>query len=312
MLSGRVFLTGGTGSLGTALLRRAHRESWPCQFTIYSRDEVKQRALREEFKDPHYVFGDVRDKDWLRFQMQGHDTVIHAAAYKQVPSSEVNASEAVKTNVNGSMNVAIAAVEAGIGHVLGISTDKACAPVNLYGMTKAVMEKLFEQACQWGDTNFTLVRYGNVLGSRGSVVPFFQRQRKQGFLTVTDPEMTRFWLTLTDATDIVLHGLQETEIGTTLVPKAPASSMLTLAKAIAPEAEIRIIGAFPGEKIHEQLVHPGESMNADDIGDYYRIYPAYTGHKGNLPQGFQYRSDTARQISVEELSWMISCHAPAK
>ncbi len=318
MIEGNVFLTGGTGSLGQALVARAEKEGWDCRFTVYSRDEVKQGEMKALYPQHRYVLGDVRDLDWLAIALRGHDLVIHAAAYKQVPAAEVNVGEAVETNVVGSRNVARAAVEAGVPRVLGISTDKACAPVNAYGESKALMEKLFAGACLWngGRTKFTCVRYGNVLGSRGSVVPLFRRQIAAGGpITFTDANMTRFWLTLNDAIDLILAGLAEEESGTVLIPKCGASSMQVLADAVLwavtpyPHAPgtvpVREIGIRPGEKLHEQLVNAAESMHTDDIGEHYRIYPAYAGHRGNLPAGFEYRSDTARQLTIESLRRML-------
>jgi UDP-N-acetylglucosamine 4,6-dehydratase len=306
-LKGRIFLTGGTGSLGKAILARAEREGWDCEFTIFSRDEVKQGEMKAQYRPPkhRYVLGDVRDERWLSVVMRHHDAVVHAAAYKQVPAAEVNSGEAIESNVIGSRNIVRVAVDLGIPKVLGVSTDKACAPVNCYGQTKALMERLFQQANMWGTTQFNLIRYGNVLGSRGSVVPLFRQQAKDGVITVTDDRMTRFWLTLDDAVDLVVAGLAETEPGTIIVPKAPASTMDTLALAVAPNAHVKVIGIRPGEKMHEQLIHAGESMHADDIGEHFRVYPAFTGHHGNLPEGYEYRSDTARQLSIEELRGML-------
>lgn len=303
-MDGRVFLTGGTGSLGTALLRRSQQENWDCEFTIFSRDEMKQADVRAQYPMHRYILGDVRNQDWLRLAMRGHDTVIHAGAYKRIPEAEAHPVEAVMTNVMGSANVAVAAVESGVKRVIGISTDKAVGAYNCYGHTKALMEKLFQQANGWGETCFTLVRYGNVLGSRGSVVPFFRKQAQTGTITLTDGRMTRFWLTLDDAVDLVLRGLEE-PAGTVLVPRASASTMLTLAKAVAPDAEIKVIGIRPGEKMHEQLVHAGESMHAEDLGNWFRIWPARTGKRGGLAEGFEYRSDTARQLEVCELREML-------
>lgn len=303
-MDGKIFLTGGTGSLGTALLRRAESEKWDCEFTIFSRDEMKQADVRSQFPRHKYVLGDVRDQDWLRLMMRGHETVVHAGAYKRIPEAEAHPAEAIYTNVIGSLNVAVAAVEAGVNRVIGISTDKAVAAYNCYGHTKGLMEKLFQTANRWGGTRFTLVRYGNVLGSRGSVVPFFRRQAAEtGVITLTDPSMTRFWLTLDDAVNLVVMGLEEPP-GTILVPRASASSMAVLAEAVAPGAQIEIIGTRPGEKHHEQLIHAGESMHTDDLGGYFRVWPA-TRTPGNLPSGFEYTSDKASQLTVEQLRVML-------
>lgn len=307
MLSGRIFLTGGTGSLGQAILRRAMTEGWDCRFTVFSRTEAKQAEVKAIYPEYDYILGDVSKEDEVEIAIRGHDIVIHAAAYKQVPAAEVNSAAAISVNIVGSVNIARQAVLAGVKQVLGISTDKACAPINLYGMTKATMEKVFQDACHWGATRFNCVRYGNVLGSTGSVVPLWRQQaRANGCITITDELMTRFWLTLDDAVDLVTKGLAETEPGTIIVPKAPASTMAELARAVAPGATIKIIGIRPGEKVHEQLIHAGESMHADDIKGHFRVYPAYTSHKGNLSDSFEYRSDGALWLSVGELRDMLN------
>jgi UDP-N-acetylglucosamine 4,6-dehydratase len=306
MLKGRVFLTGGTGSLGTALMTLAKSRNWPCEFTVYSRDEVKQSQLKNKYPRTNFILGDVRDYEWLQIVMRGHDLVIHAAAYKQVPTAEVNAGEAIEVNVLGSRNIARAAVFNNIENVIGISTDKACAPVNCYGETKALMERIFQQACLWGTTEFHLVRYGNVLGSRGSVVPLFTEQsRRDGYVTVTDPNMTRFWLTLKDAVELVEKCFELNISGAILIPKCPASTMQTLAEYFVEPENIRVVGVRAGEKYHEQLVNKSEAIHTDDIGTHYLVYPAYTLHKGNLPKDFEYRSDTARQLDINSLSEMI-------
>lgn len=320
----KALITGGTGSLGVALIPELQRAGY--SVTVYSRDEVKQTELKRQFPDVYCVLGDVRDENWLELCMRRHELVVHAAAYKQVPSSEVNAGEAIETNVIGSRNVARAAVRAGVERVVGISTDKACAPVNCYGETKALMEKLFQQACLWGDTKFYLVRYGNVLGSRGSVVPLFQKQMAEGKVTVTCGEMTRFWLTLGDAVKLVQAAIaSNTTPGSILIPKAPASNMLTLLDAVAntygettahkhffkgqwqvlPKFVVEDIGIRPGEKMHEQLIHRGESAHVCDTGIMYYILPAYTKPVEAMPAGFEYRSDTARTLGVSDLEKML-------
>lgn len=302
MLTGRVFLTGGTGSLGTHILTRANNQGWNCDITVFSRDEVKQSELKSRFPKYRYVLGDIRDYDWLSVAMRGHDIVVHTAAYKQVVSSEVNAGEAVETNVIGSRNIARAAVLNSIPTVIGISSDKACAPVNLYGETKACMEKLFQQACLWDSTNFLLVRYGNVIGSRGSVVPVLRDSyARTGRVPVTDLAMTRFWISLDEAVDLICEAEHVHENGTILIPKCHASTMAVLVQAIVPDAKIDIVGIRPGEKVHEQLVHGTESYNGRDIGTHFQLYPAYTGKHFSLPKGFDYRSDTAPQYSVDIL-----------
>lgn len=306
MLRGRVFLTGGTGSLGTALLATAADEHWDCEFTVYSRDELKQSELRIKHPRHRFVLGDVRDYNWLAIAMAGHDVVVHAAANKQVPTAEVNAGEAIETNVFGSRNVARAAVANRIERVVGISSDKACAPVNCYGETKALLERLFQQASQWGNTQFNLVRYGNVLGSRGSVLPLFRKQATQGCITITDSKMTRFWLNMRDAISLVEQAAEETNFSTIVVPKCKASSVVLLAEVVAPQVRVQYIGMRPGEKMHEQLIHASEAYHTEDTGDSFRVWPAFDGVKGNVPEGFEYRSDTAPQLTLGELSAMVA------
>jgi len=298
----RFFITGGTGSLGTAFLEYARQ--FAHRVTIYSRDEVKQGQLRVRYPEAEFVLGDVRDEDWMAMRMAKHDVVIHAAAYKQVPAAEVNSSQAVSVNVLGSLSVARAAVRAGIRQVIGISTDKACAPVNCYGATKMLMEKIFQEANGWGETRFNLVRYGNVLGSRGSVVPFFRAQAETGVLTLTNPDMTRFWMTLDDALEIVLNAMDVAR-GTVLIPKCKSSTMLDLAFAIAPEASFKVIGTRPGEKLHEQLINAAESMHTVDLGDYFCIYPATEIPEGHLENGFEYTSYGAPRLTVEKLQELL-------
>jgi UDP-N-acetylglucosamine 4,6-dehydratase len=300
----KLFITGGTGSLGTALLEFARANSFDA--TAYSRDEVKQGLLRRSFPEFKFLLGDVRDEEWLELAMRGHDIVIHAAAYKQVPAAEVNSNQAVSVNVVGSLNVVRASIRAGIQRVVGISSDKACEPVNCYGATKMLMEKLFQEAGTYSDTEFVLARYGNVLGSRGSVVPFFRDQiAKNNIITVTNPAMTRFWLTLNDAVDLVIKAINA-PAGTVIVPKCSASTMQVLAEACANSStEIKVIGTRPGEKVHECLLHSGESMHAVETPDVFQIYPASGGTLGNLPDGFEYTSNIAPQLTVEQLRAII-------
>jgi len=302
----RIFLTGGTGSLGQAILKRAEARGWDDEFTVYSRDEVKQAQVKARFPSARYVLGDVRDERALAMAMRKHDIVIHAAANKQVPAAEVNPMEAVETNVLGSRNLVRVAVSLGIGRVVGISTDKSVGAYNCYGHTKALMEKMFSQGCLLGETQFVCVRYGNVLGSRGSIVPLFRKQMLNGgSITITDPTMTRFWLTLGQAVDLVEMGMREPECGVVIVPKAAASTMETLAFAVAPRCGIEIIGTRPGEKQHESLIHPGEAMHTEDMGEYFKVWPAYTEHRGNLPAGYEYTSEKARQLTTGELREMV-------
>lgn len=303
MIEGKVLLTGGTGSLGVAILSRAVKRGWDAEFTVFSRDEVKQTELRGRFPKFKFMLGDVTDPDALRDAMRFQDMVIHAAAYKQVPSAEVNAMAAVKVNVLGSLNVARLAVDMGIRRVIGISTDKACAPVNLYGETKAIMEKVFQQAGLLSETQFNLCRYGNVLGSRGSVIPLFERQAKAGGpITFTDPDMTRFWLSLQDAVDLVEMAADDPVPGSIIVPRARASTMRVLADAIAPRMGTKTLGVRPGEKMHEQLIHRGESMHTTTLGNkHFRIWPAFTLHEGDYPFGYEYTSEMAEQMTPAEI-----------
>lgn len=305
MLTGRVFLTGGTGTLGAALLDRAEREGWDCAFTVYSRDEVKQARLREKHPRQRFVLGDVRDAGWLASQMRGHDTVIHAAACKRVPSIERNTADAVKTNVLGSLNVAQAAATVGVRHAVCVSTDKACLPVNLYGATKMVMERIWQEANGWGDAAFHLVRYGNVIGSRGSVIPLFLRQAAAGGpLTITDRRMTRFWLTIDRGIDLVLRALSLPG-GTILAPQARAMAVVDLAACVAPGVPTRVVGIRPGEKLHEMLVHGIEAMHAERRDGAFLIWPRTSGKRGNLPDGFAYTSDRAERVGTDEMRALV-------
>lgn len=317
----RIFITGGTGSLGVALVKKFTELHHDC--TIYSRDEVKQSELKVRFPQHRYILGDVRELPWMQLSMREHDVVIHAAAYKQVPAAEANASEAIETNVIGSRNVAMAAVAANVPLVVGISTDKACAPINCYGQTKALMERIFQQASGWSDTRFALVRYGNVLGSRGSVVPLFRRQlANDGIVTITDPRMTRFWLTLNDAVNLVIAAMNvEYDAYTTggiRVPKAGASTMAVLARAVAqaygfdkfdPKQHIHYIGIRAGEKMHESLVSKDEAQHSADYDRYFMVRPA--GYRVSMPLSltagpdFEYTSASAHQLTVDELAGML-------
>jgi len=319
-LEGRVLVTGGTGSLGQAIVRRARREQWPCKITVFSRDEVKQGQMKTRYPQCRYVLGDVRDLDALLLACQGQDIVIHAGALKVVPSAEANAHETVKTNVCGSCNVAMATVRCGVKQVVGISTDKAAKPINCYGKSKAIMESVFQQANTWGSTQFHLTRYGNVIGSRGSIIPLFQRQAAAGGpLTVTDRRMNRFWLTLQDAVDLILCALA-TPAGVIVVPKCPTMKVDVLAEAVwemtrdnrqatsfmevvrreTDCAPITDIGIRPGEKLEEHLLHSGEAPHAEELPDEsgFWIFPPTAG-SGHLSDGYEYRTDTAKvQLSI--------------
>lgn len=301
VLKGKILVTGGAGFLGRGLLRRAERESWPCEFTVYSRDETKQATVRARWPGTRCVLGDVRDRDRLESVMVGHDVVVHAAAIKYVPEAEFNVAEAIAVNVGGTENVARAAVRAGVGLVIGVSTDKACRPVNVYGMTKALGERLFTEAQGWGTTVFRTARYGNVVGSTGSVIPLFYRQLAEtGAVSVTDPNMTRFWLSIDEAIDILL--IDHDVPGAVVVPRCGAMRMGDLAAAIAGDG-VRVVGIRPGEKQHEELLQFEESVRAVQHGNHYVLAPS--GEKTG-DEGFTYASHTpARWIDRERMLKMI-------
>ncbi len=315
-----VLVTGGTGSFGKKFIRIMLDEYHPRKIIVFSRDELKQHEMRMAgFDHPsmRYFIGDVRDRDRLRRALHGVDIVVHAAALKQVPACEYNPMEAVKTNILGSSNLIDAALDAGVKKVLALSTDKAVNPVNLYGATKLAAEKLFVQSNAYAAgtaTRFSCTRYGNVVGSRGSVVPVFLRQRAQGRLTITDPRMTRFWLSLEQGVRFVIRAIEQMEGGEVFVPKLPSTRVTDLAKAIAPKAEIEVIGIRPGEKLHEVLVNEDEARHTVELEDMYVIQPAqamWFGYawqdKGKpLPEGFRYASNTnTRWLTVEEIREMI-------
>jgi len=310
-----VLITGGTGSFGRRLAEVLLKEHQPRKLIIFSRDELKQHEMRTAgFSHPsvRYFIGDVRDPDRLRRAFHGVDVVIHAAALKQVPACEYNPIEAVLTNVMGARNVIDAALDRNVPRVLALSTDKAVSPVNVYGATKLVAEKLFVQANAYsghGPTRFASVRYGNVVGSRGSVIPLFAEQRKTGELTVTDPRMTRFWLSLDDAVRFVLDCADQMHGGEVFVPKIPSMSIMDLVRAMAPECRVQEVGIRPGEKLHEVLISEDESRQALELERMYVIQPAHpwwTGHPYSngkaLPEGFSFASDTSRwRLSADEL-----------
>ncbi len=313
-----VLITGGTGSLGRALVARIlpHR---PRRLIIFSRDELKQSEMRQQYPDDigpmRYFIGDVRDRDRLARAFDGVDTVIHAAALKQVPAVEYNPFEAVLTNVIGAKNVVDAAIDRGVKRVLAISTDKAVAAVNTYGKTKALAEGLFVQANAYAGkfgTRFAVCRYGNVVGSRGSVVPLFLRQRESGTLTITDERMTRFWITLPEAVDLIEHSLSHMRGGEIFVPRIPSMRVTELAQAIGPDCRVTITGIRPGEKLHETLISEDEARNALDCGNVYVIQPAHPWWTVDavagsaLPDGWSYRSDTnAHWFGLTELRHLL-------
>ena len=278
-----ILITGGTGSLGKALTRRIFSE-FPNvkRLVIFSRDEQKQFQMAQEYPAIDYpsirfFIGDVRDRERLLRAMSGIDYVIHAAAMKHVHLAEYNPSECIKTNVNGAENVIYASLETGVQRVVALSTDKACAPINLYGATKLTSDKLFVAANNIKGKNpikFSVVRYGNVMGSNGSVIPFFLKKRQEGFLPITDTAMTRFNISLDGGVDMVFHALDQAWGGEIFIPKIPSYKITEVAKAIAPNIEHRVIGIRPGEKIHEEMITPSDSFYTYDMGRYYAIIPS--------------------------------------
>lgn len=315
-----ILITGGTGSFGRTFLATLLREDNPRSIRIYSRGELLQYETEKLFPDDRIRFfiGDVRDQERLSRAMNGVDIVVHAAALKQVPACEFNPIEAVKTNINGSINIINAALDNNVDRVIALSTDKAVHPVNLYGSTKMVAEKLFVQGNSYagGDrhTRFSCVRYGNVVGSRGSVVPLFNEQKKAGRLTVTDERMTRFWLTLDEGVQFVRNCLPIMTGGEIFVPKIPSMKVTDLARAMAPDAKIDIIGIRPGEKIHEILLTDDEARHTKEYDTYFVIEPEQkfwdTNKKESggreLPEGFRYSSDNNTEwLTINDLNRMI-------
>ncbi|MDD2695157.1 MAG: UDP-N-acetylglucosamine 4,6-dehydratase (inverting) [Anaerolineales bacterium] len=316
-----VLVTGGTGSFGQKFVEIMLREYHPAKLIIFSRDELKQHEMRTSgFDHPtlRYFIGDVRDLQRLQRAMQGVNIVVHAAALKQVPACEYNPMEAIKTNILGSSNVIEAALDERVSRVLALSTDKAVSPVNLYGATKLAAEKLFVQSNAYAastPTRFSCVRYGNVVGSRGSVIPMFIKQRENGRLSITDARMTRFWVDLDQGAYFVIHCIEQMEGGEVFVPKIPSMNIMDLARAVAPQAEIEVIGIRPGEKLHELLINEDEARSTVELEDMYVVQPTtefWFGHtwqaKGQpLPENFRYASDTnPHWLTVEEIRAYIS------
>jgi len=308
-----LLLTGGTGSFGWKFVEIVLEHYSPKKLIVFSRDELKQSDMSNKFQGPalRYFIGDVRDKDRLQRAMDGVDYVIHAAALKQVPACEYNPMEAVKTNVFGAQNVIDAAIDQGVKKVVALSTDKAVNPVNLYGATKLCAEKLFIQANAYSGregTRFSCVRYGNVAGSRGSVIPVFESQREEGVLTITDKRMTRFWITLGQGVNFVISCLSDMQGGEVFIPKIPSMKIVDLASAIAPGCEFNFVGIRSGEKLHEVLISKDESRTVLEVGDKYVICPPHPWFaQPHYPQGrlveeeFEYRSDNNDQwISASE------------
>jgi UDP-N-acetylglucosamine 4,6-dehydratase len=298
-----ILVTGGTGSFGTKLIDTLLAEHDPRAVRVFSRDELKQSELQRRFADDtrlRYLLGDVRDYPRLVRASRGADLMVHAAAMKQVPASEYNPFEAVKTNVLGAENVVAAAIENDVPHTISLSTDKAVNPVNLYGATKLCAEKIITQGNAYAADSvarFASARYGNVVGSRGSVIPLFKAQAASGVLTITDERMTRFWITLEQAVAFVIECVGQMGGGEVFVPKIPSMRVSDIAAALAPDAERRVIGIRPGEKLHELLMTEDESRHAYDLGDRFVILPEYASWPlkevdgVRLPDGFRYSSD---------------------
>lgn len=312
-----ILVTGGTGSFGKKFIHRILKEDVK-KVIVFSRDELKQYEMNQEFRDPRIRFfiGDVRDKERLHRAFYGVDIVIHAAAMKHVEACEYNPFEAVKTNIYGAQNIIEAAIDRNVKQVIALSTDKAAAPVNLYGATKLASDKLFVAANSYvGDkpTQFSVVRYGNVVGSRGSVIPFFKKMKETGILPVTDERMTRFWLTLDQGVKFVLDSLTRMHGGEIFVPKIPSMNIMDLAKAIGPNCAIEIVGIRPGEKLHEVMVTQDDARHTIEYNEYYVITPefAWWGDKlkdePRLRESFEYSSETNTQwLSLKELEQMVN------
>lgn len=327
-LNGRsILITGGTGSFGKAFVKRILSQWKPARLVIYSRDELKQYEMAQVFSDVEYpclryFIGDIRDEARLRRALEGIDIVIHAAALKQVPAAEYNPFECIKTNVIGAQNIIEACLDAGVRDVVALSTDKAAAPVNLYGATKLCSDKLFVAANNIKgarDVRFSVVRYGNVMGSRGSVIPFFMARKDTGVLPITDDRMTRFNISLADGVEMVMWALANAQGGETFVPKIPSYRITDVATAVAPDARQDVIGIRPGEKIHEEMITESDSPNTVDLGRYYAILPSGGGldpqaycaeHDGKMvPTGFSYNSgDNEDFLTVDQLRALIDSH----
>jgi len=316
-----ILLTGGTGSFGNAFVERV-THCWPeATIRVYSRDELKQSEMRTKFGDAQmrYLIGDVRDRSRMTRAVEGADIVVHAAAMKQVPACEYNPFEAVRTNVLGAQHVVDAAIDARVKRVVALSTDKAVNPVNLYGATKLCAEKIFVQGNAYAatrQTRISCVRYGNVVGSRGSVVPVFREQlQRDGRITITDDRMTRFWITLPQAVDLVLHALDNMEGGEIFIPKIPSMRVADLAEAIAPGAPRDVVGIRPGEKLHELLITSDEARHAIDAGSVYLVMPEHPWWDEMGPSAvgkpcdddFVYASDTNDEwLSIDDLRSVLA------
>ena len=322
-----ILITGGTGSFGKEFIKTVVTNFSPKKIIVYSRDELKQFEMQKEWpveegSPLRYFLGDVRDLSRLKMAMEGADIVIHAAALKQVPAAEYNPFEVVKTNILGAQNVIAAALANQVSKVIALSTDKAAAPINLYGATKLTSDKLFIAANNYKgkhDIKFSVVRYGNVLGSRGSVIPFFQKQKKSGVLSITDKRMTRFNITLQEGVDFVIKSIERMCGGELYVPKIPSYRILDVAEAVAPDCKYEFVGIRPGEKLHEEMITQSDAMNSIEFEDYYVIVPSIRiwskkkfisksnfSEGKNCKEGFSYNSSTNHHfLSVNELKKLI-------
>jgi UDP-N-acetylglucosamine 4,6-dehydratase len=318
-----ILLTGGTGSFGKKTTEIILKKYKPRRLIIFSRDELKQFEMSQTFSMSQYpcmryFIGDVRDKERLNRAFYGVDYVIHAAALKQVPAAEYNPFEAVKTNIIGAQNVINVAIDQGVSKVMALSTDKAANPINLYGATKLCSDKLFVAGNTYGSlkpTIFSVVRYGNVMGSRGSVIPFFLKFKDNGYLPITAPNMTRFWITLEQAVEFVLLCLNNMCGGELFVPKIPSMNIMDLARAVAPECETKIVGVRPGEKIHELMISRDDARQTLELDNFYVIQPQfnYWSHRSTWSEGrkvsddFEYSSETNPwRLSITEMQEMLN------
>lgn len=319
-----ILITGGTGSFGQVFVPLTLDRYGPKRLVIYSRDEMKQWDMALKFQhDPRvrFIIGDVRDKDRLTRALDGIDYVVHAAATKIVPTAEYNPFECIKTNINGAMNVVDACIDRSVKRVVALSTDKASNPINLYGATKLASDKLFVAANAYAathETRFSVVRYGNVMGSRGSVIPFFYSLAHTGELPITDVRMTRFMITLEQAVELVWHAFEDGQGGEIYVKKIPSMTIIDIARAVAPQARHRIIGIRPGEKIHEQMISFEDAAHTFEYADHYKILPAIHGWSSDparingglkVPEDFTYTSDgNTSWMPVEQLQAWIAAN----
>jgi len=316
-----ILVTGGTGSFGKAFIAHALEHLEPARIAVLSRDELKQYEMRQALGDDprmRWFIGDVRDQQRLARAFSGVDVVVHAAAMKQVDTAEYNPFECIATNVLGAENVINASIDAGVKRVVALSTDKASSPVNLYGASKLCSDKLFVAGNHYAnhaDTRFSVVRYGNVVGSRGSVVPLFQQLADSGRLPVTDTRMTRFWITLPQAVQFVVDSFDRMTGGEIFVPRIPSTTIVDLAAAIAPDAEIDVVGVRPGEKLHEEMISEDDARRTVAFDDHYVIAPLLNEWTGGnrwedgkqLPEGFSYRSDTNDQwLGPDEIRELVA------